>query len=181
MKTTTLIQSSITLLAMTIAGAPMASANPTFTMTSANSCKAASPAAAGDVIRHEKGLGNRSTSGLGMYCPISVTASCWDPYIQELDVFYNDRSATSLFGCYVYGALYGGNWTWWNEYRWTCSDGGCTDPTTAYVGTGRIRWTDLTFDLDPVNLGVYCVVAGGDGTEAGSSWLIGSRMYSSCP
>jgi hypothetical protein len=140
-----------------------------------NSC---SPGFGGTTIfKDDYAMGNQSTTATNSYiCPVNLASyTTFSMTYARLSV--DDRSATNNFACYIYVTRYAGS-QYWSRTKFTCSTGGCNDPTTAYTGITALTWqgTDLPIGSTSLlywddNSGYRCDVPPSTGGWSGMSWI----------
>jgi hypothetical protein len=132
-----------------------------------------------DPINHTgSGAVNPSSSSGAIYmCELPAGTQTANPIFHSaMVVRYKDLTSADNFWCFVHQTFYDGSMAD-SGTKYTCSTaGGCTDPTTAYIGGGYLQWssTELGSNLYnqfvDANYGVICGVPKTGGS--GSSFII---------
>jgi hypothetical protein len=153
-----------------------------YTGGSANLCQIAYAGNQSNIFHDDLGAGNYASTPQTFMCPIPWGTNGGSAGFNEAFMLVADRSSTSQLGCWVYATQESG-YQYWSASRWSCSSAdGCPDPTTSFVGTGRIRWnaTQLgatnDYPYNFVGVGFGCVMPPGNASYANTSFVTGYML-----
>lgn len=137
------------------------------------------------MYREERGILNLDTTQpQGVVCPSQVPefdtqfSGCQSGNLTEY-VYYDDESNVDNFFCQMYMVTNTGTMTW-GVGRYTCNQtGGCSSPTSSYLGTGVLYLPSLSGSTcgteTALNFGAICNLP--RHASPGATFLVGTRGF----